>query len=61
MPKPRQQECDPQWPDDKQGPKYDNIASGWVRGATGKPTMFNETAEHKPGFDHTPPRSKMRR
>lgn len=44
------QECDPQDPADKHGPGYDNIATGWVRGAKGKPTMKNETAEHKPGY-----------
>jgi len=51
----------PQSPEDKRGADYDNIASGWVRGATGKPSMFNETAENKPGFDHQGPTSKMRR
>lgn len=39
-------------PEDKHGPKYDNDASGWLRGATGVPTGKNETAENKPsGFD----------
>ena len=33
---------------------YSNNATGWVRGATGKPSMFNETAENKPGFDKCP-------
>lgn len=33
-----------QCPEDKHGPKYDNDASGWVRGAGG-------TATNKPGFD----------
>jgi len=36
----------PQMPEDKHGPRYDNDASGWVRGA-------GETAENKPGFDRT--------
>jgi hypothetical protein len=48
----------PQAPEDARGAGYDNIASGWVRGATGKPSMFNETAENKPGFDHSPPARK---
>lgn len=51
----------PQDPIDKRGPDYSNNATGWVRGATGKPSMFNETAENKPGFDKSPDRSKMRR
>jgi hypothetical protein len=40
-----------QAPEDKHGPKYDNDASGWVRGARGEPTGNNETATGKPGFD----------
>ena len=51
----------PQSPENARAPGYDNIASGWMRGATGKPSMFNETAENKPGFDKSPDRSKMRR
>ena len=31
--------------------KYDNDASGWVRGAKGEPTCKNEDATGKPGFD----------
>lgn len=42
-----QDECD------KRGPRYDNIATGWVRGAVGKPTMKNETAENMPHYDHS--------
>lgn len=34
----------PQMPEDKQGAKYDNCTSGWVRGA-------GENATQKPGFD----------
>lgn len=34
----------PQAPEDRQGPKYDNDASGWVRSP-------GESAEGKPGFD----------
>jgi hypothetical protein len=40
-----QNECD------KRGLDYDNNATGRVRGATGKPTMFNETAENMPHYD----------
>jgi len=40
-------------------PKYSNIASGWVRGAVGKPTMKNETAENKPGFDKNSKTGKL--
>jgi hypothetical protein len=36
---------------DQRGTDYDNIASGWVRGAVGKPTMKNETAENMPHYD----------
>lgn len=46
---PSGKECYPQFPEDKQGPKYSNETSGWVVGAGG-------TAENKPGFD----RSKKR-
>jgi len=38
-------------PEDKHDAKYDNDASGWVRGAAGVPTCKNETAEGKPSFD----------
>jgi hypothetical protein len=41
----------PQFECDQRGPGYDNIASGWVRGAVGKPTMKNETAENMPHYD----------
>lgn len=52
----------PQDPIDKRAPDYDNNASGWVRGAkSGKPSMFNEDATTKPGFDRQGPTSKMRR
>ena len=51
----------PQCPEDARASDYDNNASGWVRGATGKPSMFNETAENKPEFDKSPSRDKMRR
>lgn len=37
-------QSEPQCPEDKQGPKYDNQTSGWVRGA-------GENATNKPGFD----------
>ena len=50
-----------QAPEDQHGVRYDNQTSGWVRGARGEPTGNNETAEDKPFFDHSPPRSKMRR
>jgi hypothetical protein len=33
---------------------YNDHPNDWIRGA-------NETAENKPGFDHSPPRNKMRR
>lgn len=54
-----QQYC--QSPEDHHADNYDNDARGWVRGARGQPTGYNETAENKPSFDHSPPRSKMRR
>lgn len=38
--------CENQDPIDKQRADYPNIATGWVRGAVGKPTMTNETAEN---------------
>ena len=38
--------------DAKHGPGYDNETSGWVRGMGKQP---------HPAFDHSPPRSKMRR
>ena len=44
----------PQCPEDQRAPGYDNIASGWVRGAIGKPTMKNETAENMPHYDKSP-------
>lgn len=43
----------PQCPEDARAPGYDNNASGWVRGARGKPTMFNETAENMPHYDRS--------
>ncbi len=51
----------PQAPEDQRGTGYHNDASGWVRGARGEPTGNNEDATGKPNFDHSPPRSKMRR
>lgn len=51
----------PQMPEDQHGPNYRNDCEGWVRGAHGEPTGFNETAEGKSNFDHSPPRNKMRR
>jgi hypothetical protein len=36
-------------PEDRHGAKYDGDASGWVRGAKGEPTGFNETGENYPG------------
>jgi hypothetical protein len=50
-----------QSPENRHDTKYDNQTSGWVRGARGEPTGHGETAEGKPNFDHSPPRSKMRR
>lgn len=44
---PPPQQYQPQMPEDKTGPGYQNDASGWVRG------MPNESAEGKPGFDHS--------
>jgi len=44
-----------QFPEDQHDTKYDNDATGWVRGsASGPPTTKNETAENYPagGFDH---------
>jgi hypothetical protein len=43
------------------GKHYDNDASGWTRGASGKPDCYGEDATNKPFFDHSPPRNKMRR
>jgi hypothetical protein len=40
-----------QAPEDFHDVKYDNDTSGWVRGARGEPTGFNETATGKPSFD----------
>lgn len=52
----------PQAAEDQRAPNYNNDASGWVRATSkGEPSCFNETAENKPGFDRSPPRSKMRR
>jgi hypothetical protein len=49
-------------PEDQHGPKYDGDCRGWLRGSVkGDPTGYNETAESKPFFDHSPSRSKMRR
>ncbi len=42
---------DNQAPEDRHASNYDNDASGWVRGARGDPTGYNETAEGKPFFD----------
>lgn len=36
----------PQFPEDQHGPGYENDASGWVRAP-------GESAEGKPGFDHS--------
>jgi hypothetical protein len=36
-------------PEDKYDAGYLNDASGWVRGAKGEPTGFNETATNYPG------------
>ena len=45
----------PQAECDQRGPGYDNkTPQSWITGA-------NEDATTKPGFDHSPPRSKMRR
>lgn len=45
IPAPSPSEQAPQFPDSKHGEKYDNNASGWVRG------MPNENATGKPFFD----------
>ena len=37
--------------DNSRTARYDNDASGWVRGARGEPTGFDETATGKPSFD----------
>ena len=45
----------PQCPEDARAPGYDNNHKmDWIRGA-------NEDATTMPHFDHSPPRSKMRR
>jgi hypothetical protein len=41
-----------QFPEDKKGAKYLNDASGWVRGAKGEPTCYQEDATNYPNFDH---------
>jgi hypothetical protein len=38
----------PQDPEDKHDSKYAGDASGWVRGAKGEPTGYNETATNYP-------------
>lgn len=38
-------------PEDRHDAKYDNDATGWVRGAKGEPTGKNEDATGKPFFD----------
>ena len=40
---------DVQDPEDTHASNYDNRTSGWVRGAKGEPTGFNETATNYPG------------
>jgi hypothetical protein len=52
---------EPQDKSNQHGKHYDNDASGWVRGAHGVPTCYDEDATHRPDFDHSPPRDKMRR
>lgn len=43
---------EPQDIEDEHDTKYNNDASGWVRGAaSGAPSCKNETAETKPSFD----------
>ena len=46
----------PQCPEDRRGPDFSNNTprNSWLIGA-------NEDATSKPNFDHSPPRSKMRR
>jgi hypothetical protein len=47
-------ESAPQRVEDQHAPNYRNDSEGWVRGAAnGPPNCFNETAESKPGFDHS--------
>jgi hypothetical protein len=50
-----------QMPEDKQGAKYLNDASGWVRGAKGEPTCYDEDATNYPGggFDHRDPKTGL--
>jgi hypothetical protein len=43
---------EPQHPENKHGANYWNDASGWVRGAHGEPTCYDEDATGKPHFDH---------
>lgn len=50
-----------QAPEDHHAPNYSNDTTGWVRGARGEPTGNNEDATGKANFDHSPPRSRMRR
>jgi hypothetical protein len=62
MAKSRHDPSQPQSPEDQHGPGYSNDAEGWVRGsASGPPDTSNETAETKPNFDRSLPRSQMRR
>ena len=51
----------PQAREDRHAANYNNDSAGWVRGAVGQPTCYNETAEHYRSFDKSPPRDKMRR
>jgi hypothetical protein len=53
---------DNQFAVDDHGAGYSNdVLGGWVAGSNGPVSCYNETAENKPDFDASPPRSKMRR
>jgi hypothetical protein len=53
---------DNQFAADSHGPGYSNDVLGrWTAGANGPVDCFHEDATGKPGFDHSPPRRKMRR
>jgi hypothetical protein len=52
----------PQAREDRHAANYENDTSeGWLRGAHGRSDCYNEDATHRPNFDHSPPRDKMRR